>query len=227
MIELESKDLFGIGDKPLTMHKDLKKLAVQMSGVLFHLIGMIKEQQVDIYSLRIFGCLISDTKIEFCVSRPVVDDNGKFEIIFESNTNYLGLDLLNGLVGTVQEADNSIIEGEVEDEHLELNVVIEGEEEDTESDSTGNEFDYSRSLGTPNLKALTNFVGTVHDYYSGLTELLLDIHNNPDTDPRLVYPNKVHTMLHTSGGATPQLSQTIIARLDREPRLISFTQPSR
>ena len=46
------------------MHKDLKKLAVQMSAVLSEVIGMIRQRSDDnteLESLRVFGLLIFET----------------------------------------------------------------------------------------------------------------------------------------------------------------------
>lgn len=83
------------------MHKDLKKLAVQMGGVLLKLIGAIKNTESSncrnlIGNLRVFGALISGTSIHFCVSRPEIQDDGKFIIIFDTNSEHWIFDLFRG-----------------------------------------------------------------------------------------------------------------------------------
>ena len=68
------------------LHKDLKKLAVQMAGVMFHLIERIqrsKEREMIAFlpNLRVFGALVSGSSIEFVISRILFNKNEKIMII--------------------------------------------------------------------------------------------------------------------------------------------------
>lgn len=198
LAELESGGILNLiqnGSSSTDDHKDLKKLAIQMAGVLLEKIGMIREynrkasnpNKIRISSLKTFGALIFDCNIEFCTSRVEVSEDGKFAIIFESRPEQWTFNIFNGALQTM-------------------------------SGSTGDEggsyvIEYSEPIGPVNmecLNAIANFFHSIHDYYSGLNGDLLQMHLNPDNfekDPCLIYPEDVHKEMHTCSGFTPKLLQ--------------------
>ena len=95
LVELQASRKLFRTKKP-SMHKDLKKISVQMSAVLFEKIGMIRKSSGDtmvLSSLRVFGLLIFDTHVEYFMSRPVIQEDGKFFIIFEKLLNQVDHDM--------------------------------------------------------------------------------------------------------------------------------------
>lgn len=87
MMEIEVSEHAGF------IHKDLKKLAVQLSGVLLYLIGAIRKSGkagsiAFIPNLRVLGGLIFNTEIQMCISRPQLTPDGKFVIIFETQEDW-------------------------------------------------------------------------------------------------------------------------------------------
>ena len=210
LVELQASHKLFRAKKP-RIHKDLKKLAVQMSAVLFEVIGMVRvrpENSINLSSLRAFGMLIFDSHVEYYVSRPVFEENGTFTILFEQILKEVDHDLYanENYAENVDYPDpdpdpndpNSDIEPS---ENLDIGII-------------GDPDDDIMPPGDVNLETvavLTNFLGKVHDYYSGLDESIIELYRNPHShnkDPLLIYPDIIHKQFHTSGGTTPGVQQT-------------------
>jgi hypothetical protein len=135
MAELESRGILHlISSKPSSsdkryLHKDMKKLAVQMAGVLLQKVGMVKKynekagsSKINISALRTFGALISDVRIEFFVSRIIIYNNEKFGIIFESHPEKWAFDLFQN-----KRRENHETEAQVQSEFTDVVIEIEAE----------------------------------------------------------------------------------------------------
>lgn len=241
LAELESRGISKIisrsADKD-QIHKDMKKLSIQMAGVLLKIIGIIRnnsKSEIDISDLKTFGALISDTKIEFFVSRPVIFRDDKWIIVFEShpeqwrfdlyeNVNYCDQDMEienptenNMESESTSESDDLIVEIEKDFNSIYEEEIIYDFETETESTESplpsSSNYDFSKPIGRVNekaLEALANFLGKVHAYYRSFNETLKHIYTNPedyDADSNLKYPEAIHKEFHTSKGNTPEMEK--------------------
>ena len=100
------------------LHKDIKKLAVQMAGSLFHLIGRIRTSQNEeaissLSKLRKYGALISGSRVEFAVAWPIFNENDqKFKIIFETHRSGWSFDIFGQPPPLDYKEDKSELESE-------------------------------------------------------------------------------------------------------------------
>ena len=200
LVELQASRKLFHAKRPL-IHKDLKKLAVQMSAVLLEIIGMIRKRSgdtTDLSILRAFGMLIFDTHVGYYVSKPVIQDNGKFTITFEQLSKQTDHDLYvnentaqNIAYPDLSPFSNSDSDSVIDLENLDLD--IQGSRDDTMPPG---------AVNLETLIALTNFLEKVHDYYSALDESIIELYRNPhdhEKDPQLIYTDIIHKHFHTSG----------------------------
>ena len=188
---------------PPEMHKDLKKLAVQMGGVLLQLIGAIKTIRSDnfralVKNLRVFGALISGTSIQLCASRPEIQDDGKFLIIFDTDSIHWTFDLFrtsfNESVGVpafeIETINNFDIQKEINSVEIE-NCVDASIPLFCESAVEINNDDFvpidlipgTINFGNANqvsLVKISKFIGLIHAYYQALPEEVFSIYQDPD-----------------------------------------------
>jgi len=211
------------------LSKDLKKLSVQMAGALLEMLSMVKkfneaahiDSRIDISVLRSFGALITNFNVEFFVSRIKTYNDGRFVIIFESHKREWSFNLLQDLNEIPQHQSRTTLnfnEENFSEADFDSDSALENESEDEPQEpplpSSG--YDYSAQIGTANirtLKAMTQFLWHVHEYYSSLDEVLLDMYMRPndfEKDPSFWFPDDVHDILHTTAGVTPQSTQNTL-----------------
>lgn len=179
------------------IHPDNKNLAVQMAGVLFQLVDAILTSEdgeaiMFLPELRIFGALISGSKIEFAVARPIFDENThKFKIIFETHSDVWSFNIFEHTNDTEPQLhspqhfhEDVLMETLGEEEfnlHDEIDYIdlmedeLEEDYEEIEIETT----DATPIINEEALGALAYFIEIIRSYYVTLPLLVSDMHLNP------------------------------------------------
>lgn len=184
------------------IHKDLKKLAVQMAGTLFQLIGIISmTQNSDIMSflpsLRVFGALISGSNIEFAVSRPVFSSDGKFKIVFETHSDKWSFNIFKESHKSSEESHVSSNDVTIEspvDDPMDFDYADIFDEPEDSIEEPSDEIKNPETINMTAVKAVAFFINHVHSYYSSLPAPILDIYLNPikyEAETGLRYPPSI------------------------------------
>jgi hypothetical protein len=227
------------------MHKDLKKMAIQMAAALLDKIDLLRKLGKDekISSLRVFGALIFGAKIEFCLSRPIVDAGGKFHILFETNRNEWYFDLFesDSVQQSVSQPEYFILPSKlaalpvtVSETQSDRDVAMDFEMIEGESAEASVSFEVgpvpnATRFGVPSntaIRSISKFIGVIHNYYRNFDNALIYLNPKEDEDPALAFPSGIHDLLSTKAGNSPILEQKQFFELQSRLTMVPTISPN-